>query len=128
MVTHLRGEIDDRIKAYIDGSLTAAEFADWFWPLSWSIAGKGDSWTDDVVAAVELALSEYTAGHIDEAELRLVMLDSHVRLWIRLGTGPHVRASSNSVTIGNGEIIYSLDATEPRPSVTSYRRFEEVTL
>lgn len=63
-------EVRERLAAVIEELLPLPEFEDWLIQASWNMHRDSDPSAQDLVSAVELALSEYSSGHVSLAELR----------------------------------------------------------
>jgi hypothetical protein len=62
--------LNEELKRYLRGERTAAELRTAISFLTWGVPVWGSQQDVDFVGAVELALSEFEAGHLTEEELR----------------------------------------------------------
>jgi hypothetical protein len=63
-------QIRARIARYLRGESDLREFHRWFMPVSWDALQTADPELKGLVGSVSLLLSEYSAGHATEQELR----------------------------------------------------------
>lgn len=62
--------IREKLAAFLAGHVDLEEFEDWFVQTTWNVHQAGDESEKQLVYAVELRLSEHSAGHLTEADLR----------------------------------------------------------
>ena len=68
MITH--AEIAEHLNFLLDGAISLDDFEDWIAVRSWNMHADSSDESQKLAWAVELNLSEYSSGHLDEAELR----------------------------------------------------------
>lgn len=57
------------LRLYLEGGCTLDEFEDWLVVRSWNMHLDSDQSAQDLVGALELALSEFSSGDIGQPEL-----------------------------------------------------------
>ena len=91
--------IRQRISDYVSDRISLRDFQHWLVSSTWGIDPATDPAASDLTYKVELALAEYTSGHMTEAELRRE-LDALTRTYsVRLSLGT---AAGYSVTTSAG--------------------------
>jgi hypothetical protein len=66
----LESEIRARLAELLSRKLDLELFEDWLVQRSWNMHLDSDRGAQELASAVELALSEHSAGHLSERELR----------------------------------------------------------
>ncbi|MBX3278529.1 MAG: hypothetical protein KF868_11060 [Acidobacteria bacterium] len=77
-------EIRQHLIDYLTEKVTIQEFQEWFVPATWDIDQTDNQSAKDLANDIELALAEFTSGHLDEEELHreLLPLAQNVRMVI----------------------------------------------
>jgi len=68
MKPNLESQIRGKLADFVTGSLALDELQEWLAPLVWDIEDEGDQECCDLIYAAELALAEYSAGHLSERD------------------------------------------------------------
>jgi hypothetical protein len=92
-------EIRKKLVELLSGQLGLAEFEDWLVQRSWNMHRDSRPGAQDLVSAIELALSEHSSGHRSEAELFDRLLSLLVNVWVELGDSVRAKASSSSLVL-----------------------------
>ena len=103
-----QAEIAEQLNLLIDGAINLEIFEDWLAVRSWNMHADSSDEAQKLAWAIELNLSEFSSGHLDEAELRqeleaLVPLGSAVELRRRMEISSDV-----FVETGSGDFIDDL--------------------
>ena len=103
MITH--AEIAEYLNLLIDRDINLSSFEDWLALRSWNMHADSSDEAQNLVWAIELNLSEFSSGHLDESELRkeleaLVTLNPGMELsrWAKTPL-------DTSVKTGSGDFI-----------------------
>ena len=59
-----------QLRDFVQGSLQVVKLGDYLAPIMWELENINDEQSADLVCSVQLLLAEYSAGHLDEAELK----------------------------------------------------------
>ena len=68
MITH--AEIAEQLNLLLDGAISLNNFEDWLAVRSWNMHADSSDEAQNLVWAIELNLSEFSSGHLDESGLR----------------------------------------------------------
>lgn len=63
-------EVREKLAALLKDNLSLDVFEDWLVGQSWNMHRDSAPDAQDLVSAIELSLSEYSSGHVNEAQLR----------------------------------------------------------
>ncbi len=63
-------EVRQKLRAFLSHQLSLDDFEDWLVGHSWNMHVDSSAEVNDLVSAIELALSEHSSQHLDESELR----------------------------------------------------------
>ncbi|HUG94249.1 MAG TPA: hypothetical protein VML55_25695 [Planctomycetaceae bacterium] len=70
MPNNLERDIRIKLGEYVTCQVGLEEFHDWLSPVLWDIEDQGEPGAADLAYSIELAIAEYSAGHMNEQELR----------------------------------------------------------
>lgn len=70
MSSSLQKLISAQVSAAADGSISFDELNEFLAPIVWEVDGLDDEESQELLYAVELALSEYSIGHMNDRELK----------------------------------------------------------
>jgi hypothetical protein len=92
------GAVRERLAQLLDGQFDLAEFEDWLVQASWNMHRDSDPSAQDLVSSIELALAEYSSGHVSSAELRSALASLLDKVFVTLritaaGAAPAKRPS-----------------------------------
>jgi len=76
-------QVRDQLAKYLDDQVSLDDFEDWLVQNSWNMHRDSDQQARDLVAQIELALSEHSSGHLDVDELRTKLRRSSVDTEVR---------------------------------------------
>lgn len=68
-------EIREQLARFLFGDATLERFEEWFVPETWDADKAGDAEAEDLTNEIDLAVSEYTSGHLSAEELRTRLAD-----------------------------------------------------
>jgi hypothetical protein len=63
-------EIRDRLASYLAGEIELDSFDEWLTGATWNVHQSGDDGAQELTYAIELVLSEHSAGHMTDQRLR----------------------------------------------------------
>ena len=63
-------EVREKLLAFLGGEIGLDDFEDWLIPSSWNMHLDSTQAADDLVASIELVISEYTSDHRTYADLQ----------------------------------------------------------
>lgn len=66
----MESEVGAKLAAFLGNEISLHAFEDWLVARSWDMHRDSDSSVQELVAAIELVLSEYSSGHLSPLELR----------------------------------------------------------
>ena len=69
-------EVRKELISYLKDSISLAEFENWLVSRSWNMRLNTDAVANDLMADVELSLSEYSAAHLTLTQLRKKLSDA----------------------------------------------------
>jgi hypothetical protein len=63
-------QIRESFSKFLDGTVSPAEFEDWFVPQTWNIQSSRDSAAESLLDEIQTLISGYTSGQLSEPEFR----------------------------------------------------------
>ncbi|SRR6266545_1724490 len=94
--------IRQKLIDYLQNAISLDEFQEWFVPNTWDIHLSGEPGAIALTNDIELRLSEYSSGHLPEAQMRreFSQLLSYATLTLgSVSSSPRIQASSSSESI-----------------------------
>ena len=70
MASRLEGTVRSKVSEFAAVRLDLRSLQDWLAPIIWEIEGKRDPGARELVYTIELAIAEYSAGHLLECDFR----------------------------------------------------------
>ncbi len=67
-------QVRKQLAKFFAGKLSLPDFEEWLTRETWNIQRLKDSTVWDLAGAIELRLAEYSNGHLDEKELRTLLM------------------------------------------------------
>ena len=69
----LDNDIRVKLASYLSGKISLEEFEDWFVSASWNVDKSENQVAINMVYEIELWISEYSDGFLDEDELKMLL-------------------------------------------------------
>lgn len=98
-------ELKDQIAKYIDGEITFGQLEEWYVPRLPLFLQAPDSADADMIAEIELAAADWSAGSYDEAEVRRILADAMAQYPIAAVSSTNENSYSSKVTLGSASTV-----------------------
>lgn len=115
----LSSELRNQIIKFVDQEISIEELEDWYVPRLPFFLNSPHSSDAEVIAALELALHEFSSGTISENELRMTLLDAIRDKETIIYTSDDVVATGSRSNLVVSPISSTNDFTEEAVSIQS---------
>lgn len=94
----IENEIRQKLRQYLDGQASLAEFQRWFVPATWDIQLTGEFGAIELTGEIELRLAEHSSGHLHveamNEEFRNLLSRHHLAMVV--GEAPAVNMTTGT--------------------------------